>query len=77
MHNELRYQAKIHTISAKLFKRENKILHIFPQNLFIFFLKKKKKTRKTCFNDKENKPTPSMCGKIKPIHKEKGSKLPI
>jgi hypothetical protein len=43
MHNELRYQAKIHTISAKLFKRENKILHIFPQNLFIFFLKKKKK----------------------------------
>jgi hypothetical protein len=36
MHNELRYRAKIHTISAKLFKRKNKNLHLLPN--FLFFL---------------------------------------
>jgi hypothetical protein len=52
MHNELRYEAKIHTISTKLFKRKKKSAS-FPH----FFFKKncKWKTTKTCFKGKENK----------------------
>jgi hypothetical protein len=34
MHNERRYQAKIHTISKKLSKEKNKILH-FSTNFFL------------------------------------------
>jgi len=34
MHNELRYQAKTHTISKKLYKK-NKILHLLPQFFFV------------------------------------------
>jgi hypothetical protein len=42
MHNELRYQAKINTISGKLFKRKNKNQHLFPKFIFfiIIFIKK-------------------------------------
>jgi hypothetical protein len=46
MRNELRYKAKIHTISEKPSKekkkkkKKNKILHLLPQYLF-FMLKKK------------------------------------
>jgi len=42
MHNELRYQAKIHTISEKLSKEKNKILYLLP----LFFMLKKNKTEK-------------------------------
>jgi hypothetical protein len=42
MHNELRYQAKTHTISEKLSKEKKKKLHLLPQffifNFLIFFL---------------------------------------
>jgi hypothetical protein len=69
MHNKLKYQAKIHTICAKRFKRKNKNLHLFP-NFFLKFIYLWK-TTKTCFNGKENKTKPSMCGKIKLVHKEK------
>jgi hypothetical protein len=37
MHNELRYQGKTHTISEKLPKEKNKILHLLPQFFFNFF----------------------------------------
>jgi hypothetical protein len=35
VHNELRYQAKTHTISEKLSKEKKKKLHLLPQ-FFIF-----------------------------------------
>jgi hypothetical protein len=69
MHNKQRYQAKIHTISAKLFKRKNKNLHIFT----IFFNGKQQKHASTVMKIKLN----STYGKIKPVHKEKGWNLPI
>jgi hypothetical protein len=34
------------------------------------------KTIKTCFDSKETETKPSMCGKIKPVLKERGSELP-
>jgi hypothetical protein len=34
MHNELRYQAKIHTIFVKAIKEKNKILNLLPQYFF-------------------------------------------
>jgi hypothetical protein len=43
MHNELRYQAKMHTTSAKLLKRKNKILHLLPQLFFNYYEIQKKK----------------------------------
>jgi hypothetical protein len=43
MHNELRYQAKTHTISEKLYKK-NKILHLLLQ--FFFFLVENNKIEK-------------------------------
>jgi hypothetical protein len=48
MHNQLRYQAKLHTISEKLLKEKNKILHLHPDFFFFFFnVEKKNKTAKT------------------------------
>jgi len=39
MNNELRYQAKIHTISEKLLKeKKEKILHLLNQFFSLFFL---------------------------------------
>jgi hypothetical protein len=46
MHNELRYQAKIHIIFEKLLKEKKKIC-IFSSNYFIL-LKNNRKTTKTC-----------------------------
>jgi hypothetical protein len=46
MHNELRYQTKIHTISETLSKKI-KILHLLPHFFFFFgFMLEKKKTEK-------------------------------
>jgi len=45
MHNELRYQAKIHAIFEKLSKKKLKILHLLPQ-FFIFYFMLKNKTEK-------------------------------
>jgi len=42
MHNELRYQAKIHAIYEKAIKRKNKIPHLLPQAFFFFFILKNK-----------------------------------
>jgi TPP-dependent indolepyruvate ferredoxin oxidoreductase alpha subunit len=67
MHNELRYQAKIHAISDM--PKKIKFLHLLPQ----FFLKIK---IKTCYKGKKTLIT-LACRKIKPVFKEKGSKLPI
>jgi len=39
--------------------------------LLLFFCK----TIKTCFDGKEIETKPSMCGKIKPVLKERGSEL--
>jgi hypothetical protein len=44
MHNELRYQVRIHAISNK--PREKKNLANFPQFFFFFFLNFKKKNNK-------------------------------
>jgi len=52
MHNELRFQAKIHTISEKLSKEKIKILHLLPQ-FFFFLYVKKKTTTKTCYEEKK------------------------
>jgi hypothetical protein len=54
MHNELRYQAKIHAISEKLSKeKKKKNLHLLPQ--FFFLLKKRKieKQQKHAYRDKK------------------------
>jgi hypothetical protein len=46
MHNELRYQAKTHTISENLSKKkEKKILHLHPK-FFFFFNVENNKTEK-------------------------------
>jgi len=74
MHNELRYQAKTHVISEKLSKEKIKILHLLPQ-FFLFFIFLCK-NNKTCFDRKETEPKPCMCGKIKPVLKERGLELP-
>jgi hypothetical protein len=50
MHNDLRYQAKIHTISAKLLKEKIKFC-IFSPNFLFCFVKK----IKTCFKGIETK----------------------
>jgi len=69
MHNELRYQAKIHTISEKLSKEKNKILHLLPH---FFFLKKYKiEKQQRHAMGKKIKSNPSMIFKNKPIlHRE-------
>jgi hypothetical protein len=45
MHNELRFQAKIHTISEKLSKEKIKILHLLPQFFFFLYLQKKQQQK--------------------------------
>jgi len=67
MHNELRYQAKTHTISEKAtLKKKNKILHLL-------FLKtiKKKKNNKDMLMEEEITSSPSMYGKIKLVFRER------
>jgi len=59
MHNELRYQAKIHAVSEKLSKKK-KYLHLLSH---FFFLKKNASTVK-----KQNKSI--MCGKITKTEKQ-------
>jgi hypothetical protein len=55
MHNELRYQAKIHAISEKLLKEKIKILHLLPQFfLFLFFYVKKKQQQQRHATRKRN-----------------------
>jgi hypothetical protein len=54
----------------KSYKKKIKILQLFP-HIFFFFYKKQILQRS------RNKTKPSMCGKIKPVLREKGSKLPI
>jgi hypothetical protein len=58
MHNELRYQAKIHVISEKLSterKIKNKKFCIFSPIFFFFNVEKNKtnKTTKTCYEEKK------------------------
>jgi hypothetical protein len=52
MHNELRYQAKIHTISAKLLKEKRKKKSSSSPPIFFFLMKK---TIKTCSKGQETK----------------------
>jgi hypothetical protein len=35
-----------------------------------------KNNKKTCFDGKETETKPSMCGKIKPVLKKRGSEIP-
>jgi hypothetical protein len=55
---------------------KNKILHLLPQIIYLFILFFME-NNKNMLQRKENKTKPSMCGKIKSVHKEKGLKLPI
>jgi hypothetical protein len=41
MDNELRYQAKTHTISEKLYKKK-KILHLLPKFFIFYFVENNK-----------------------------------
>jgi hypothetical protein len=52
MHNELRYKAKIHTISEKLSKEKIQILHFLSQIIFLIKKKKDRKTTKKCYEEK-------------------------
>jgi hypothetical protein len=45
MHNELRYQAKTHTISENLSKKKEKKFCIFTPNFFFFLMLKKIKKK--------------------------------
>jgi hypothetical protein len=45
MQNELRYQARTHTISEKLSKVKNKILHLLPHFFFVENTKIEKQQR--------------------------------
>jgi hypothetical protein len=45
MHNELSYQAKTHAISEKLSKERNKVPHLLPNFIFLFFLLKTDKQK--------------------------------
>jgi hypothetical protein len=59
MHNELRYQAKIYTISEKLSKAKNK--NSASSSLFFFLLKtNKQKNKKDMLMEKEMTSSPSM-----------------
>jgi hypothetical protein len=62
MHNELRYQAKIHIISEKLSKeKKKKIMYLLPPTSPFLKLKKNKtKTTKTYVWKKEIISSPSM-----------------
>jgi len=63
-------------ISEKLSKEKKKIMHLLPQLHFFFTLKKiSQKNNKDILYGKETISSPSMCGKIKPVLKEKGSEL--
>jgi hypothetical protein len=87
MHNELRYQAKIHTTFVKLSKerkkrkkkkekkKERKKFCIFSP-IFFFNVEKKKDTKKTCLWRKKIISSPSMSGKSKPNLRERGLELP-
>jgi hypothetical protein len=56
MHNELRYQAKIHTISKTLSKeRKEKKICIFSPNFFFYVEKKKKKKKHKSHANEEKK----------------------
>jgi hypothetical protein len=65
MHNELRYQAKRHTISKKLSKEKIKIPHLLPQFLFYFFIffnveNNRQKNNKHMLMEKEKASSPNM-----------------
>jgi hypothetical protein len=54
MHNELRYQAKIHTISKTLSKeRKEKKICIFSPNFFFYVEKKKQKKHQSHANEEK------------------------
>jgi hypothetical protein len=77
MHNELRYQAKIHTISEKLSKEKNKNSTSSPPFLFFFMLKKnRQKNNKNMLWEKEKISSPSLWGKIKLVLMERGLEIP-
>jgi hypothetical protein len=61
MHNELRYQAKTHTISKKL-PKEKKIMHLLPHFFFFFLMFKtnKQKKNKDMLMEKEMTFSPSI-----------------
>jgi hypothetical protein len=62
MLNELRYQEKTYAISEKLSKERNKVPHLLPKFLFLFFEKrdKKKKNNKGMLMEKEMTSNPNM-----------------
>jgi hypothetical protein len=76
MHNELRYQAKIHTIFAQLLKEKKKIPHLSPPIIIIIIIillkTQKHKNNKNMIDDN----TPSMYSKIKLDLKERGLDIP-
>jgi len=57
-------------------KKKIKIPHLLSLYLFIFMLKKNRKTTKTCLWKTKKKSSPSMYGKIKPVLREKGLEIP-
>jgi hypothetical protein len=75
MHSELRYQAKIHTISKKLSKEEIKILSSPPIFFFSVKNKNRQKNNKNLLWGKETISSPSMWGKIKHLLRERGLKI--
>jgi hypothetical protein len=87
MHNELRYQAKIHTTFVKLSKERKKRKKKKKKRkkernsassppFFFLMLRKKKDTKKTCLWRKKIISSPSMSGKSKPNLRERGLELP-
>jgi hypothetical protein len=60
MHNELRYQAKIHAISEKLSKERNKVAHLLPKFFFFLLTTNKQKNNKDMLMEKEMTSNPIM-----------------
>jgi hypothetical protein len=62
MHNDLRYQAKTHTISEKLYKKKKKKISSSPPIFYLFFVENNKieKKNKDMLMEKEITSSPNM-----------------
>jgi len=70
MHNELKYQAKIHTISVKLSKKKS-------TSFFFFYVENNtQKNNEDMLWGKETISSLSMWGKIKHVLRERGLEIP-